>query len=125
MSKHEEAYTIITSLDLSAHGITSPSTQIVRSLGASSPAVRPFIVLQWGTTSAVVKNLAEETLQVWAYDESSYTRIDAILSAIRDEMKSHPNELGDVTWNGYSNDLYDDIFKCATRYATFTMPTGV
>lgn len=124
MNRHASAYTIVKELDLTEHGITSPDTQVFRSLGAESPEVRPFVVMMWGSTDTVVKSLAEERLQVWVYDESSYVPIDAILEKIRDAFLAAPALLGDIVWNGYSADMYDDIFKCPTRYAAFTLPAG-
>ena len=124
MNKHAAAFSIVTGLDLTMHGITSPATQVFRSLGAESPEVRPFIVLTWGSTDAFVKSLAAERLQVWVYDESSYVPIDAILEKIKDAFLAAPAQLGDLTWNGNSEDLYDDIFRCPTRYAAFTLPAG-
>ena len=65
MSLESRTYDTLRAADLTAYGITSPATQIFRSLGADAPVVRPFVVLTWGTTTPVFKNVSTSRLQVW------------------------------------------------------------
>lgn len=120
MSKAADVYTLITGLDLTAHGVT-PSA-ITRSASAVNPEHRPFVIVKWGAETQAFGMVAEAELSIWVYDEpSSYVRIDAILADIVAALRADTS-LGDVRWNGTSADLYDDVFMCVTRYASLTLP---
>lgn len=123
MTRHTALYSLITGLDLTALGIAS-SSQVYRTAAPSSPEQYPFIVIKWDSSSPLVGTVSSERVEVWAYSEDSYVPIEDILRAVRDAMLDAPDVLGGVTWSGYSRDLYDDIYKCLTKYAAFTLPAG-
>jgi len=100
-------------------------------LGSSvqdSPEVRPFAVLKWADVTPAFTTGSSEIMQFWAYDEpGSYDNINSILKRVRAVLDENTDvEVDDERystskWNGDSAELYDDIFKCIVRYATFTI----
>jgi hypothetical protein len=116
VSAVEQVWTKVRSL-----GIV-PEANVYRSLGADSPEERPFIVVQNAPGAVAFGTVGTRVIQVWMYD-TSYTRIDPALTTIRDALLADTT-LGDVVWEGTSEDLYDDKFRCATRYAAFLLPNS-
>ena len=72
-------------------------------------------------------------MEIWVYDElGSYVRVDSILRAIRSAfvdmaVLARTRTDGSVVrliqadWLGTSADLNDDVFRCATRNATWRL----
>lgn len=122
------AYQILTGSEkLQELGFTKAS--ILRSLAADGPEQRPFMVLSWGEENVAFRGGSSENLTVWVYDEpGSYDRIDEALDEVKrlfeeavDVEDGLGGRLATADWRGRSVDLYDDIFKCATRNALLTV----
>jgi hypothetical protein len=97
---------------------------------ATSPQVRPFAVVKWGNETPFIGRVGSSTLELWVYDEgSSYSRINDIISrAITvlcednvDIAGADGSRFSTARWGGTSPELYDDIYKCVVRFATFTV----
>uniref|UniRef100_A0AAU6R763 Tail terminator n=1 Tax=Micrococcus phage Kurnik TaxID=3092208 RepID=A0AAU6R763_9CAUD len=112
---------------LTSLGMT-PQT-LLGSSPLSSPEVRPFAVAKYGDEQAFIGSLAQQELQLWVYDEpGSYVNINKILVRARELLTVEVvdrvvdgQRFSTAKWLGNSPDLYDDIYKCITRYATFTI----
>lgn len=95
-----------------------------------SPREQCFIVLHWETTTAAFGSRGTTTLYVWVHDrERDYTRrIDPALTWVRETLTESFHVLGAdgvtltcATWNGESDDLFDDGYGTIARYAQFTI----
>lgn len=96
-----------------------------------TPMQRPFVILKLSGTPRGVR--AVSTLEVWCYDErGDYSRIDDFLRALKaffSTMSEQQRTRSDSSvvrlvladWQGDSADLYDDIFRCGTRYASWRL----
>jgi hypothetical protein len=113
--------------ELRSMGFTAESVH--RSLGTESPEERPFIVMSWGNEDVAFRGTGTEQLQVWVYDEpGSFDRIDKALDVIERLFtdSTHVQDgaggyMSAADWRGRSADLFDDIFRCATRYGQVTV----
>lgn len=119
---------LVNDLALNALGLTS--TTVLESLNHSSPEYRPFAVLNWGASDPAAGGLSARFLDVWVYDEpGSYAavvnpalaRIRQILCVEKFDYTYGGQHFATATWRGDSPNLYDDIFKCVTRYASFSV----
>lgn len=101
-----------------------------------TPNVRPFAVLRWGGTDLGLNDFDTKVgsnlrrLSVWCHDDpGDYERIDQYLSRVRTVLTGlYGTYVGDVgkfvgqiTWNGDSDDLNDDVVGTITRNASFTI----
>lgn len=96
-----------------------------------TPLARPFVILKTTGTSRNVGRFT--TLEIWVYDDrGSYTKIDNFLRTLRSFLdtaaeSSRTRSDGSVVrlvttdWQGDSADLYDDIFRCGTRYGSWRL----
>lgn len=100
-----------------------------------TPQSRPFMILRWGSTDvglndwdiSIGSNL--RNLTVWVHDDpGDYGRIDQAVSRVRMALKSIHGAytgsigqyIGQVNWNGDSDDLKDDIVGTITRNSSYT-----
>lgn len=116
-----------------ATGIGSGSIFERSSLVDGRPATPPFLIYTLTTEAADVRMPATSTMEIWVYDElGSYVRVDSILRAIRSAfvdmaVLARTRTDGSVVrliqadWLGTSADLNDDVFRCATRNATWRL----
>ena len=88
-----------------------------------------FIVLRWGTDEVAFGDHGPTMLTVWAYDrDTSYVAICAALKEVKKILLPMIHVLGSdgdyvsqVSYNGSSSDLYDDILKRSTKNSVFTV----
>ena len=108
------------------------SGEVYSSLAMENTKADKFIVLRWGSETPAFGTVGNEILTVWVYDRlSSYRDINKALKIIRDDLLlpmlhvvgTDGGVVSQVGFNGFSEDLYDDIFKRATRNAVFTINT--
>lgn len=120
---------LTTDPELNTLGLSA--TNVFGAATAISPEMRPFAVLKYGLDTTAFGVTGSQVVQFWVYDEgSSYTRINDCLDRVK-QLISQTADLviGDqrfavADWNGLSEDMYDDIYKCITRYAVFTAVGG-
>lgn len=125
MSEAPVFHLLSTDSALNALGLTSDT--ILGSANQRSPEYRPFAVLSWGENTPFVGQMATRHLDVWVYDEpGSYVKINSAIKRVREilcdenvHVDSNGQHFSTAQWRGDSPDLYDDIFKCVTRYASF------
>lgn len=126
---HRPVYTLL-SEDSALNGLGLTADTIKGSTVLQSPEDRPFAVAKWaGHAQPLVKHIAAEQFQFWIYDEpGSYDRInkalDRVYSILCEEnvdIVVDGERFSTATWLGDSIELYDDIYKCITRYGTYTI----
>jgi len=114
----------LNSLGLSSANVFGAAT-------AESPEMRPFAIIKYGLDTAAFGATGSQVVQFWVYDEgNSYVRINNILERVKQLILTTAGLVIDgqrftvADWNGSSEDLYDDIYRCITRYAMFTAVGG-
>lgn len=125
---HAPVYQLL-STDSVLNDLGMTADTILGSTVAQSPEVRPFMIVKWGTSDPIVGRIGPETLEVWAYDEpGSFVRINTVLKRVYSilveenaDVVVEEERFSTAKWRGDSPELYDDIFKCATRYSTFSV----
>lgn len=122
-------YTAI-SQNPSLHAMGFSGSEVYGTRGMENTTSPKFIVLRWGQTFQQLSAHGNRLLTVWVYDEgSSYIEIDGALDIIKNEILlpmanvagRAGRGLSQVSWNGDSEELYDDIMKRITRNAVFTV----
>jgi len=116
-----------TDAQLLSLGMTAAS--FLGTSAADSPEMRPWAIIKWGQSTPAFGLTGETALEVWYYDEpGSYVRINKLIertkSLLQDAVHvqgSDGDELTAARWAGDSPELYDDVFKCITRYTSFTV----
>lgn len=127
MSRKPVFALLTTDPELQALGMTSDTVK--GSSPTTSPEIRPFAILKWGEEQPFIGSIHEKELQMWVYDEpGSYTLINSILLRARTLLVDEAVDVvvdgerfSTARWQGTSPDLYDDIYKCITRYASFAI----
>lgn len=96
-----------------------------------TPVQRPFVILKFGGTVRSVGKLTR--LEIWCYDDrGDYTKIDnfhravhSFFAAMTEQKRTRSDasvvRLVAADWQGDSADLYDDIFRCNTRYSSWRL----
>lgn len=106
------------------------SDQVYGASGLENSQANKIIVLRWGQMTPFIDVLGNEIVTVWVYDDpGSYVDINNALKIIRDDILLPMVQVsGDddmtvtqVSFNGFSEDLYDDVMKRITRNAIFTV----
>lgn len=89
-----------------------------------------FIVLHWETTTKAFGLVGSPQLTVWVYDkERDYSlRIDPAIDRVKTIFTEAVHVPGSdgitltaATWNGDSDDLFDDGYNAITRTASFSL----
>lgn len=127
---HKPVYHLLTSDEgLQALGITSDSLK--GSTVHQSPDMRPWGIVKWGDVTPFTATSGPELLELWVYDQpGSYDTINKILRRARQVLHDNADvviggeRFSTAIWRGDSVELYDDIYKCIVRYATFTVAGG-
>jgi hypothetical protein len=95
---------------------------------ADSVGLRPYLVFRWGDTTPGMDVSRFRSLVVWVHDQpNDYSRIDKIISRLRDiltGMKAERTDTGWITeieWVTDSGDLSDDISRTILRTSTYTI----
>jgi hypothetical protein len=107
--------------ELAALGL--PEDAVLQADTATTPAMRPFIIVRWLDEQPGVGPVSLRPFDLWGYDsEGDYTRIERILSAaagILTDMIAVKTESGMISQIkgsgvglGRGSDLYDDGYKC-------------
>lgn len=114
-----------TDSQLVALGITRES---LVSGDADTIEPRPYMVLRWGDTNPGVDVSRQRSLVVWVHDRpNDYTRIDSIVSRVRDVLTSivaTRTSTGWVTtidWLTDSGDLSDDATRTIVRNSSYNI----
>lgn len=124
-------YTAV-STNTKLHTLGYAAAEVYGSASMENTKADKFIVLRWGQETPAFGVIGTEFLTVWVYDKSnSYTDINKALKIIRDEILlpmihrvgSSGSGVSQVSFNGFSEDLYDDMFKRITRNGVFTINT--
>lgn len=135
MSLRSFVFTLLT-VDSTLNSLGFTEDSVFTSHDEDTPQVRPFMILRWGNTdvglndwdTGVGSNLRR--LTVWAHDNpGDYVRIDQCLSRVRDVLTSVHGAytgtigkyVGQIDWNGDSDDLKDDIVGTITRNSSYTI----
>lgn len=96
-----------------------------------TPAERPFVIMKFSGTPRAAGKFS--VMELWCYDDrGDYTRIDDFLRAARAFFETEPvaSRIRDddslvrlvfADWQGDSADLYDDVFRCNTRYSSWRL----
>lgn len=86
---------------------------------------KPFVIFAMTGSPRLGRSLpGRPTLEVWAYEErGSYTTVDAILKRADAVLLNVPHlfedeVLAETVPQGWSSDLYDDVFLANTRSST-------
>lgn len=95
---------------------------------ASSPAVRPFIVVRWGEIEAQIGDSRAQSGTLWVYDDfGDYNRPSKIALKSLELMKSSlidirtaDGRISQIRTGGIGTDLADDGFKALVIPAFFT-----
>lgn len=94
-----------------------------------SPSESLFTVLKYGDDTAFLGMLSTQSLEVWVYDEpGSYVRINKVIDIVKQILTENVDVVDDdggrfsqARWMSTSRELYDDIYKRITRFATFNV----
>jgi hypothetical protein len=125
---------ITTDSELNVLGFTEDN--VFTSHDEDTPQARPFIILRWLSTdvglndwdTGVGSNLRR--LTVWVHDDpGDYARIDKTLERVRTLLTlvrgaytgSIGKFIGQINWNGDSDDFKDDIVGTITRNGSYTI----
>lgn len=109
-------------------------TNLYANFSADSPDVRRFCVIRWGVSAPGVGRARPVIMTLWAYDrDPDYSWISAVLAAAEGVLTgAGPVQLSaidwtmDATWQGGSDDLYDDGYQAYTRNASYRLvATGI
>lgn len=121
-------YSLISEND-DLRGIGFSADSFFGSAAADSPEVRPFMIIRWGAETPVFGRVSSDTVTVWVYDEpGDYGRINKALKILEGIFSEAIHVAGadgytltQADWNGNSEDLYDDIYKCIVRNGVYTV----
>lgn len=100
-----------------------PADAVIQADTATSPAMRPFIIVRWLDEQPGIGPVSVRPFDLWGYDkEGDYTRIERILKKAADILTGQiaiPTESGMISQIkgsgqglGRGSDLYDDGYKC-------------
>ena len=88
-----------------------------------------FLILRFGPMNRGMDTVNSQTISVWVYDRlnSDYDIIDGMLKRIRwlfeiiESQKTSEGHILEISWDGDSDDLSDDIYHAIARNASFTL----
>lgn len=89
-----------------------------------TPKVRPFVIITMSTNTRDAAVASQQEVTVWVHDEpGGYTRIDNIITTIRNSVEGPVTEEGGVFahWTGDSDDLSDDGRGTIVRTSTYIL----
>lgn len=124
---HQQVFTLLTT-DTALTGLGMTPQSVFGAATAESPEMRPFAVIKWGSDTPFIGSVSSESLELWVYDEpGSFVEINKIIARARqvlceenvDIVGVDGSRFSTASWRGTSRELYDDIYKCNTRFATF------
>lgn len=135
MSIRSYIFSLITT-DPVVNGLGFDENNVFTSHDEDTPQARPFMILRWGSTdiglndrdTGVYSNLRR--LVVWVHDDpGDYGRIDQVLVRVRDILVTVTGAytgtigqyIGQINWNGDSDDFKDDIVGTITRNSGYTL----
>lgn len=86
-----------------------------------TPAEKPFIVIRMNSIQPQIVVAATQDATVWIHDIGGYTRIDELMSIVRDSLVGQVSGDGAVCceWNGDSPDLADDARGTLVRNSVY------
>lgn len=112
---------------LQALGINTGT--VYGSNAVDTPDAKPFVILHWGMRAREFGLVGDQNLTVWAHDEpADYARINEILERVKAILTSAVHvDGGDgtiltlATWNGDSDDFYDDGYETVSKNSGFVI----
>lgn len=122
-------YSMLTT-DARLHAIGMTSATTYGSATMQSPSEQLFTVLKYGDDTAFLGMLSTQSLEVWVYDmPGSYSRINNVIDIVKqiltvenvDVVDEDGGRFSQARWMSTSRELYDDIYKRVTRFATFNV----
>jgi hypothetical protein len=134
MTVRSFVFSLLTS-DSILNGLGFDENNTFTSHDEDTPQERPFMILRWGATdvglndwdTGVGSNLRR--LSVWVHDDpGDYVRIDQAVARVRTLLTSVHGAytgtigqyIGQIDWNGDSDDFKDDIVGTITRNSSYT-----
>lgn len=112
---------------LAALGLTNET--IYPNFSPDGPTSERFLVMRWGVTTKGIGRVNHVSLGCWAYNrQPDYAPIADALAEIRAILLTFPGVvmspteavLG-VSYDGDSDDLYDDGYRAYTRWTSHTI----
>lgn len=86
-----------------------------------APVDKPFIVFHLSATQPQIVVASFQDATIWFHDIGGYTRIDSLMSSVRDALVGPVAAVGAVhcDWSGDSPDLADDARGTLVRNSTY------